>query len=356
MNILYVLHKDPDISLGGVERHIHDLVRGLLAKGFKIYLLFPSSSCLVVSTITHKGIEKKKIKGFVSDDLYMQNRPVEERFREILRSLSIDIVHFQHLLGLPLSLVEIAKQYGAKVFITIHDYFFWCPNYKLLSPLNGMDMHFCFFEKDYDRCAQCLELLNKKNLNREMLIRRRQYADDMLRISDGLIIPSNYLRDVFCALFHCPDEKYLVIEHGIEGPEDLSPASGFNDGIRVAYLGAFTYEKGAHIFLELVRAMNGPSLSGEVSFYLIGELGYPLPDDFQKCGNLHIKGAYRPENLNGILKRERIDLILLLSIWPETYSYTLSEAIVNGIPVVASDIGAIRGEDGKTFCRIPCPL
>ncbi|HWR58428.1 MAG TPA: glycosyltransferase, partial [Thermodesulfovibrionales bacterium] len=36
------------------------------------------------------------------------------------------------------------------------------------------------------------------------------------------------------------------------------------------------------------------------------------------------------------------DLILLLSNWPETFSYTLSEAIASGVPVVATDGGALR--------------
>ena len=42
-----------------------------------------------------------------------------------------------------------------------------------------------------------------------------------------------------------------------------------------------------------------------------------------------------------MLAETQADLVLLLSPWAETYSYTLSEAWRLGLPVVGSDLGAI---------------
>ena len=56
---------------------------------------------------------------------------------------------------------------------------------------------------------------------------------------------------------------------------------------------------------------------------------------------VHIHGNYRRHDLPQILAEVRVDLVLLVSPWPETYSYTLSEAWRQGLPVVGSELGAI---------------
>ena len=52
-------------------------------------------------------------------------------------------------------------------------------------------------------------------------------------------------------------------------------------------------------------------------------------------------GSYSREELPELLTRYEIDLICILPIWPETFCYTLSEAVLCGIPVIATDIGAL---------------
>jgi glycosyltransferase involved in cell wall biosynthesis len=249
----------------------------------------------------------------------VQNPIVEKSFSEILRNFSIDIVHFQHLLGFPLSLIEMTKNYGAKVIISLHDYYFWCPNYKLLSPLGNKGLSFCFFEKDDVKCAKCLNLLRKKDINREKVKKRREYADKLFGMSDAIILFSKYVQDIFHALYNSSSDKTMIIEHGIEAEGGLSPVPQYNNSFNIAYLGAFTYEKGADIFIEIVRKIKSMYLSDKVNFTVIGEIGYPLPDDLLKFKGLTSIGAYRPHEVGKLLKG--INLVLLLSRWPETYSF-----------------------------------
>jgi glycosyltransferase involved in cell wall biosynthesis len=132
-----------------------------------------------------------------------------------------------------------------------------------------------------------------------------------------------------------------VIEHGIDRPSYRAKYIS-REAINIAYLGAFTVEKGARYFLELARKcsdVHGPS---KVNFHIIGELGYPLPGNIRGCMNLSIEGSYRLDQLHRLLSDNNIDLVLFFPIWPETFSYTLSESVIHGIPVIASDIGALR--------------
>ena len=54
-----------------------------------------------------------------------------------------------------------------------------------------------------------------------------------------------------------------------------------------------------------------------------------------------MRGYYRAGSLPGLLRRESVDLALLLSIWPESYGITLDECRAAGVPVVAFDHGAM---------------
>jgi len=341
MNTLFVLHKDPDLSLGGVERHTIDLATKLVQRGYTVYLLFPSSPAFVVAHVQKTGIEKKRLNGDFCQDMAVTNQYLEKNFRKLLEQYKIKQVHFQHLLGYSLSLVHAAKTMGLQVFITLHDYFFWCPNYKVISPLIGDRMGFCFFEKSEELCSRCLSLIYQKKVDPREVCQRREYAEEMLDLADMLIFPTQYIKNVYCSLFDLKEERCTVIQHGVQktnGSGTYEPGQYLN----IAYLGAFTYEKGAETFLRIIAEMNDAHYTDLIRFHIIGELGYPLPKTFRSYPNMRLSGAYKADDVNIILKRLNIDLVMLLSIWPETYSYTLSEAVVNGIPVIASDLGALR--------------
>jgi hypothetical protein len=57
-------------------------------------------------------------------------------------------------------------------------------------------------------------------------------------------------------------------------------------------------------------------------------------------GNVVITGKYKAEQLPGLIAQSRGRLALFLPSWPETYSYTLSEAAKYGFIPLVPDIGA----------------
>ena len=52
-------------------------------------------------------------------------------------------------------------------------------------------------------------------------------------------------------------------------------------------------------------------------------------------------GRYDRDKIVSMLQSKQIDVILLLSTWPETFSYTLTESIAANVPVIVSDMGAL---------------
>ena len=55
---------------------------------------------------------------------------------------------------------------------------------------------------------------------------------------------------------------------------------------------------------------------------------------------MFVTGAYEPAALPGLVAGTGAAIALFLHVWPETFSYTLSEAIDAGLLPVVPDIGA----------------
>lgn len=107
------------------------------------------------------------------------------------------------------------------------------------------------------------------------------------------------------------------------------------ESFRVAFVGGINEEKGAKIISRIIKN-NSP----KVEWFIMGGIGdaelYNL-----NVENLTKTGFYHSEDIATFLKYHKIDAVCILSKWPETFSYTLSESINNGIPVIVTDIGAL---------------
>lgn len=114
--------------------------------------------------------------------------------------------------------------------------------------------------------------------------------------------------------------------------------------LNVAFIGGLNKAKGGEEVSAIVE-----SVKKNVNWYVFGGIGVKKLFH-QKQDNLVKTGYYMPEDLPKLLKEYEIDVIGILSIWPETYSYTLTEALLNGIPVIVTDIGALGRRTKELNC------
>lgn len=143
------------------------------------------------------------------------------------------------------------------------------------------------------------------------------------------------------------NEKKLTLQIYIKTPEGfVKDLQEYNITIKplendsklnVAFIGGLNIAKGGGKAAQIIKY--GPR---EVEWYVFGGIGVEALETLEK-NNLVKTGYYKPCQLPTLLKEHRIDLICILSLWPETYSYTLTEAILNRIPVIVSNVGALGG-------------
>ena len=118
-----------------------------------------------------------------------------------------------------------------------------------------------------------------------------------------------------------------------------------NEGwLNVAFIGGISTDKGGEEIAKIIKHKKA-----SVNWFVLGNIGTPELAEL-KQSNLSKSGQYKPTALPELLRTNRIDIICILSIWPETYSYTLTEALLNDIPVIVTDIGALGARVRKFKC------
>jgi glycosyltransferase involved in cell wall biosynthesis len=170
----------------------------------------------------------------------------------------------------------------------------------------------------------------------------RRQAAALLRSADAVVYPSEFLRRRHAELF--PGARpglERVIWPSMPGlpVTERAPVVGGGRIRHVAFVGAYRRHKGALVFEELLQ--RAPKAGARAVRWSV--LGSGDPALLAKARRLgaHVVGHYRAGGLPQLLRHERVDVALLLSIWPETFGLTLSECRAAGVPVIAFEHGAI---------------
>jgi glycosyltransferase involved in cell wall biosynthesis len=163
----------------------------------------------------------------------------------------------------------------------------------------------------------------------------------VLKNAEALIAPTDFVRQIY-ASFGTPWEKIHVIPHGIRLPDMMPPKFEREDDILdVIYVGGISWQKGLHI---LVQAFNQlPAEHFRLTIY--GDES-TFPDYSARLRRL----ARQPEiRFAGRLPHQELwkalslsDVLVVPSLWYETASLIIQEAFAARVPVVASDIGALK--------------
>jgi hypothetical protein len=99
--------------------------------------------------------------------------------------------------------------------------------------------------------------------------------------------------------------------------------------MNIAFIGNFSQKKGSKIFKNLVLKLNKKH-----KWYIFGYLGDTI--SYNKIKKyIKYSDSYNNGQLPILLKKHRIDLCLVLSIWPETYSKTFFEILDANIPLIS---------------------
>lgn len=244
---------------------------------------------------------------------------------QLFASFRFDIVHVHHFLFQTFDVVDIAKKYKSYCVVTLHDLYLLCPSINMVN--KGK---FCS-KINPEECAECFA--EKHKITENVLENWRRNVYEMLKKFDKIIVPSENTKKLFLATY--ANLKIDVIEHGVELPQLKISEKLKKDTFDIAFVGAMEKHKGSDILKELITNNHNVNLR-------IHLFGKTFDKELEQDAEHYIyHGPYKRGELPQLLLENQIDLVCMFTIWPETYSYTLTETYMARIPVLAYDIGAV---------------
>ncbi|MGD2128310.1 MAG: glycosyltransferase [Lysobacterales bacterium] len=279
----------------------------------------------------------------------------ERALLRVLRGSGAGIVHFHHLLHWDSMLLPmLARAVGCRVVISVHDFWFQCPVHNQLE--HGI-WEPCGRERlqPDERCLRCIRGHAAGGLEPKAQDMATNYANMRHRLvalglglADAVLVPSNFIRDRLLAAYPALDPKrVLLMPHGVimkpAGRTATRPhpvASDVSEAVRarpdrvIAYFGGDQVLKGAQIVLDLAQAIRRPGLTFRIYGRIKGFDHGRLPP------NVELRGFYNPDDVGQAMAD--VDLALLPSYYEESFSMVASECWAHGVPVLASNRGALR--------------
>lgn len=318
--VLHVLHGHG----GGTEKHVEELCRG-----------FAGTSKMLIMNVLLNGSSQPEVRlrsAAAQDGLDLHLPASNVSFLvSLLKSFGVSLVHIHHVLDYPFDLRVLIDSLHVPFYLTVHDYFLICPRINLMPP----QQKYCG-EPEPSQCNQCLSI-NAPQGSVDIVWWRAQHAW-LFEEASVVICPS---RDVAtrCKRYF-PDAAYRAVSHEKMAPDVFdnvkAPALTKGEPLRIAILGVLARHKGLKLISEALAIAN--KTASPLEFRLIGFAEDNVPS---VAANLFSQtGPYQDADLGRLIEEFNPHLILFSACCPETYSYTLTEALNSKRPIMATHIGA----------------
>lgn len=349
MKILQVIHGFPPYYMAGSEVYTYNLCQELKKENDVYVFTRIENQYEDPYTLTHEeyhGIKVRRVnkpqRDYTLTDKYLDIR-MDELFAQYLEEIDPDIVHFGHLSHLSTNLLRIAKEHNLPVIYTLHDFWLKCYRGQLVKP----DLRICEGPSD-ENCLDCVRTTFKDKWDIEDLKMYRKHMDEVVEHIDRLLSPSKFLLEFYAS-------------NGVDRGKLIHSRYGFNKGIinkkerkysmgseiSFGFMGRVIPVKGIKLLLEAFSELD----KGEL--HIFGSLGGHKPF-LEK--HIHervvLEGPFDNWEINEVL--EKIDVLVVPSLWYENSPLVIQEAFLAGIPVITSDIGGMaelvkNKVDGFTF-------
>lgn len=384
MRILHYALGFPPYRSGGLTEYVIDLAREEVKQGNSVGLMWPGRM-----TGNHKAAIKKTsdgagiisyelvnplpvplLNGILDIDLFSGHYD-RAFFDEFLSNLHPDVIHFHTLMGLPPEFVQAASDMKIRTVFTTHDYFGLCAktnfiyqedncsnwsNCKDCFRCNQTALSFrtiCAMQSPLYRTVKGLPFMHilkdkkKHSIQEEDKIQSEKISNDisekyaqayknlrdfyvrMLLQMDVIHFNSNLSKQIYLHFFQPKNSAVIPVLHA--NIKDRRASKQFGDCLRIAYLGPAGAYKGYYMLLQALDQIYADGFTN-MELHL-----YNQSSDVRPYVVHH--PPFLPPELPDILSN--IDLLVVPSLWYETYGFAVPEALSCGVPVLAtSHVGA----------------
>ena len=232
------------------------------------------------------------------------------------------------------NIIDLAKTLKSPLDFKVHDFYPLCS-----SPhLSDFEEKYCGVPQKLETCQLCLSKNHnwyhswypQENKPTDIIIWRQPFVD-LFRAVDTISIFDSSAIEILRKAFHIEACKIKLEPHRTDYFE-CDRKINHSSSLHIGYLGALSVPKGGNVVNTLCGYIEEQRLN--VPITIVGSSYIPTHP------KVLLHGSYIPSDLPLIIEQLRINVILMPSIIPETFSYTISEAMKMGLPIVAFDLGA----------------
>lgn len=399
MNIMHVSLGLPPLRTGGMTRYCTEVMESQAARGERVSLLYPGSFMPGKMRIAHgrwHQIDTYEVinplpvaltYGVADPEEFCASSKNPAAYWELLEHVQPDVLHIHCYQGIHREFFDAAKQLGIPMVYTTHDYYPMCPRCTFIDAW-GTD---CKEGPSPERCAACNSSFGMSyqksrvmqshiyaNLKNSAFVRKlgtkvkgTMAADDesgasidapisaecasaykkLLDYNDGifslfdLVLANSSMTMKLFKRFN-PSAKYelLPITHSGLARSQAKKSTPRVSGMpfRIGYFGGRKAYKGFDILLEACSMLKSSGLPFEINLYgdEYGELPHDLP-----C---HEVGRIDPANMINAIQSN--DVVVVPSVFRETFGFIVLEALCAGTEVVCSD--AVGAKDLIERCDV----
>lgn len=312
-SILYIFHEKIN-NVGGTGFTTLDIIKSL-DDSYQKFILTSADGEVELWEYDSKftKVGHWNIVGYDKNQFF--NSDLAAIYEEILLKLDINVIHINHLINHSFDIFNLANEFNIDYIMSIHDFYYCCPSIHLVDK----DMNYC----NLDCCEGC------DNQKEDVKI-WQQRCFDVLKGAYVNTFPSESTLDIYRKFY--PDlDNYKIIEHG-RNIEKINVPTSFPEGkIKILFPGFVSKHKGS-LLIDSIKKLDDEN---RLEFHFLGTTFPNL-----QCGIAH--GRYKRDEFGKMVNEIRPNYIGLMSICPETYSHTLTESIATGIPVIVTDLGALK--------------
>lgn len=314
--VLLFCNMNPYIYNAGTEKLIVAQINILIEQGYNVYTFFPINK--------HLGFVSLKTWGFVVDGKYQRMFSTGETEDFIREKLSSEIcvgVFVHGYMYADLDDLQNLIRFRENVVLYIHDYYSCCEQFNLLRN----DQEFCGDAKIYyEKCNGCKYYIDSIN-------RISKFKSFFSSIKKPVfILPSELVKKLWIQVFPEYIDDVFVVGHKkiygeYKGNADV--LSG-EDIVKVAFIGRDNPNKGYLLWKQIIEKVDN-----RIKLYHFGE----SKEKNSRVEYIDISvDSTGKSNMIHELRNHGIHVALLLSICPETYSYTYYEALASNCYIIAN--------------------
>jgi hypothetical protein len=322
--IVVTISHDDFSTIGGVQNCVRDEERELRAKGWAYLHLCPAQPLPVLADrmAAEKFFVGVRVNGRQIGVASFRALLKEAQFATFKSLPRVLVLH--HLMGFcPELLLQFVQQFAPdKTIAWVHDLFTLCPSWTMLRN----NVEFCGGPKlDSVACGICVY----GGAERKTHLARLEKVFDALK--PDMLFPSEVIKEFWVARSPLKHTAAKVAPHGTLTMGAAVPTRRKDQlQLRVGFTGLPVYHKGWYVFEELALRHHQDS---RYSFFHFGVNQRDVARNITFVP-VAVDATSRHAMIDALIANE-IDVVVIWSLWYETFSFVAYEAVAAGAFVLA---------------------